>query len=141
AVAVVVEAVAHLSRRRARRAGLRCSADAVLHGALADAGAAGRASQALVDLAVAVVVDAVADLGCRRAWRAGLCRAADAVLHRALARAHAARRRAQPFVGAAVAVVVEAVAALRRGRHLHHARAPRAVAAGLRAGVTLADAG
>src|SRR5207245_4385840 len=65
AVAVVVDAVAHLGAGCARRAVLRHAADAVVDGAPAGADPAGRLAEPVVDLSVAVVVFAVTDLGAR----------------------------------------------------------------------------
>src|SRR5262249_54532669 len=108
--------VADFGARRARRAGLRNPAGAVVHRPRAGADSARGAPQAFVDRPVAVVVDAVADLGARRARRARLQDSAGAVVDRARAGADPARREAEAVVDLAVAVVVATVALLRRAR-------------------------
>src|SRR5438093_385178 len=85
AVAVVIDAVADLRRRRARRAGLRHPAHAVLDCCLAGPHTTGGRAEPLVHRTVAVVIDAVADLRRGRARCSATRRPAHALLARWLA--------------------------------------------------------
>src|SRR5207245_7616628 len=115
-VAVVVDPVADLRRRRAGRAGPGGPVDAVVDGPRAGADAARRGPKPPVHRPVAVVVDPVADLRRRRAGRAGLQDAARAVVHGPGAGAEAAGRGPEPLVHPAVTVVVPPVAHFGRAR-------------------------
>src|SRR6185369_3479186 len=62
AIAVIVNAVAHLSGRCSRRATLGNTTYAILYGALTGAGTACGRAQSLVDKPIAVVVDPITNL-------------------------------------------------------------------------------
>ena len=160
-VAVVVEVVADLRHRIARRAGLRDAAQAGRDGAGALAHAAGQVLEALVRTGDAVVVEAVADLGRVRVdhrtaiiavavlrGAVELGGSAVALVRRlGLAVAVPVHVEVEPvapdrvlLVGLLVAVVVEAVADLVDREHFVYAEAPLAPDAGRDAAVADTDA-
>ncbi len=124
-IAIVVDSVANLGRRRSGRTRLHHAARTSLHRHLTRAHAARGHAEPIVDEKIAIVVDTIARFSLRLPRRTRLRHAVDTRRNRIQTRPRPACRVAKVLVDRSVAVIVEFVARFHCGNHFALTRAPR----------------